>query len=195
MTRLNTPGGSPARAMMSASAQAQPGTKSAGLNTTVLPYASAGAIFHAGIAIGKFHGVMMPMTPIGSRVTSISTPGRIDASFSPDARTTSPAKKRKICPARVTSPTPSGSVMPSSRESSRPSSSLRARISAPILSRLFARSWIEPMDQAGNAFAAAAIACLACSASACAYSPMTSARFDGLRLGVAETPEIHSPEM
>ena len=34
------------------------------------PWQSAGAIFQAGIAIGKFHGVMMPTTPTGSRVTS-----------------------------------------------------------------------------------------------------------------------------
>src|SRR5215831_12374004 len=81
MARLNTPGGTPARTIMSASAQAEPGTKSAGLNTTVLPYASAGAIFQAGIAIGKFHGVMKPTTPTGSRVMSTSTSGRTDASF------------------------------------------------------------------------------------------------------------------
>ena len=37
ITRLKTPAGSPARAMISASAQAQPGTRSAGLNTTQLP--------------------------------------------------------------------------------------------------------------------------------------------------------------
>ena len=37
ITRLKTPAGSPARLMMSASAQAQPGTRSAGLNTTQLP--------------------------------------------------------------------------------------------------------------------------------------------------------------
>ena len=41
-------------------AQVQPGTRSAGLMTTVLPQASAGAIFQAGMAIGKFQGVMMP---------------------------------------------------------------------------------------------------------------------------------------
>ena len=63
ITRLNTPAGMPARARMSAIAQAQPGTRSAGLNTTVLPYASAGAIFQAGMAIGKFHGVISPTTP------------------------------------------------------------------------------------------------------------------------------------
>ena len=59
ITRLSTPAGSPARCRVSTNAQALAGTASAGLNTTVLPYASAGAIFHAGIAIGKFHGVMI----------------------------------------------------------------------------------------------------------------------------------------
>ena len=37
MTRLKTPGGTPALTMMSASAHADPGTRSAGLNTTQLP--------------------------------------------------------------------------------------------------------------------------------------------------------------
>ncbi len=39
----------------------------AGFSTTVLPKASAGALFHAGIAIGKFHGVIRPKTPTASR--------------------------------------------------------------------------------------------------------------------------------
>ena len=39
----------------------------AGLKTTVLPQTSAGTIFQDGIAIGKFHGVMTPTTPIGIR--------------------------------------------------------------------------------------------------------------------------------
>src|SRR3954467_2625350 len=63
MTRLSTPGGNPARCTMSANAQGDPGTNSAGLNTTQFPYAKAGAIFHAGIASGKFHGVIRPTTP------------------------------------------------------------------------------------------------------------------------------------
>ncbi|GLQ12061.1 hypothetical protein GCM10007913_39930 [Devosia yakushimensis] len=41
------------------------------------------------MAIGKFHGVMMPMTPIGSRVISTPTPGRTDGSTSPARRSTS----------------------------------------------------------------------------------------------------------
>ena len=62
-----------------------------GFHTTALPYASAGAIFQAGIAIGKFQGVMSPTTPMGSRVTSIWTPGRSESSRSPLSRIVSPA--------------------------------------------------------------------------------------------------------
>ena len=40
---------------------------SAGLRTTVLPQTSAGQSFQAGIAIGKFHGVIAPTTPTGMR--------------------------------------------------------------------------------------------------------------------------------
>src|SRR5690606_7981903 len=60
---LNTPAGKPEREMISAKAQAEEGTSSAGLNTTVLPKHNAGAIFQAGIAIGKFHGLIIPTTP------------------------------------------------------------------------------------------------------------------------------------
>jgi len=43
------------------------GVREAGLKTTESPETNAGAIFHAGIAIGKFQGVKTPTTPIGSR--------------------------------------------------------------------------------------------------------------------------------
>ena len=46
--------------------------------------------------MGKFHGVMMPTTPSGSRVISTSTPGRTEASFSPSIRSASPAKNLKM---------------------------------------------------------------------------------------------------
>ena len=68
------------------------------------------------MAMGKFHGVMMPTTPTASRVISTPTPGRTLGTVSPDRRSASPAKNSKICPARVTSPMPSASVLPSSRD-------------------------------------------------------------------------------
>src|SRR5215831_2511474 len=87
--------------MMSASVHGDAGASSAGFSTMQFPKASAGAIFHAGIANGKFHGVMAPMTPIGSRVTSTSTPGRTESSFSPAKRSVSPAKNLNMYPARA----------------------------------------------------------------------------------------------
>ena len=44
---------------------ASSGVSSAGFRTTVFPQTSAGASFQAGIAIGKFHGVIAPTTPTG----------------------------------------------------------------------------------------------------------------------------------
>ena len=54
--------------MISASVSAVSGVVSAGLSTTVLPQASAGAIFQAAISSGKFHGMICPATPSGRGV-------------------------------------------------------------------------------------------------------------------------------
>ena len=62
---LTTPGGSPASTQISAKASAVSGVNSAGFSTTVLPAASAGAIFQASISSGKFHGMICPQTPTG----------------------------------------------------------------------------------------------------------------------------------
>ena len=91
ITRLKVPLGKPWRLMISVSAQALAGTRLAGLNTTALPKARAGAIFQAAVAMGKFHGVMMPTTPTGSRCTSMSIPARTEAAVSPIWRSTSAA--------------------------------------------------------------------------------------------------------
>ena len=58
VTTLSTPSGSPASAAISAKASAVSGVNSAGLSTTVLPAASAGATFHASISSGKFQGMI-----------------------------------------------------------------------------------------------------------------------------------------
>ena len=52
--------------MISASISAVSDVVSAGLRTTVLPAASAGAIFHAAISSGKFQGMICPATPTGA---------------------------------------------------------------------------------------------------------------------------------
>jgi aldehyde dehydrogenase (NAD+) len=47
------------------------GVEEAGLCTTVFPNTNAGAIFHIGIANGKFQGVIMPTTPSGDLVVPV----------------------------------------------------------------------------------------------------------------------------
>ena len=67
MIRFSTPGGTPASSNTSVSFTAHSGVLDAGLKMMALPQISAGAIFQAGMAMGKFHGVMMPTTPRGRR--------------------------------------------------------------------------------------------------------------------------------
>ena len=50
------------------------GVSTAGLATIVQPAASAGAIFRAIIAAGKFQGVIAAATPMGSRSTTMWAP-------------------------------------------------------------------------------------------------------------------------
>ena len=65
LTTLSTPLGrrSP---ISSISTMIEAGVCSAGLRTTQLPAASAGASFQTAIRIGKFHGMIWPTTPSGS---------------------------------------------------------------------------------------------------------------------------------
>ncbi|MNW18742.1 hypothetical protein D3C71_2184240 [compost metagenome] len=63
VTILTTPLGRPMRSQISANSKAVSEVNSAGLRMTVLPAASAGAIFHASISSGKFHGMIWPQTP------------------------------------------------------------------------------------------------------------------------------------
>ncbi len=67
---LITPAGIPARSASSAIASADNGVSFAGLHTTVHPAASAGAIFRASMAFGKFQGVMHATTPTGCLITT-----------------------------------------------------------------------------------------------------------------------------
>ncbi len=68
VTRLTTPAGTPASSSTLTKLIEDSGVSSDGFNTTVLPHTSAGMIFHDGIAIGKFHGVIIEQTPIGWRI-------------------------------------------------------------------------------------------------------------------------------
>src|SRR5262249_8248058 len=65
-TTLSTPGGTPASAASSASRRAVSGVAEAGLTTSELPSASAGAAFQGGMARGECHGTMRAQTPTAS---------------------------------------------------------------------------------------------------------------------------------
>ena len=65
VTMLTTPWGRSACRQISANINAVSDVVSAGLSTTVLPQARAGAIFQASIIKGKFHGMTWPATPSG----------------------------------------------------------------------------------------------------------------------------------
>ena len=71
VTMLITPAGMPAFSASQPIASAESGVKSEGLTTTGQPAARAGATLRVIIALGKFHGVMMPTTPTGSFSTMI----------------------------------------------------------------------------------------------------------------------------
>ena len=62
----------------------------AGLMTMVLPQMSAAVAFQAGIAIGKFQGVMNAQTPIGERTAMANLSGSSDGVVAPWRRRPSP---------------------------------------------------------------------------------------------------------
>ena len=69
MTTFTTPAGKPASSKISASMRALNGVVLAGFRMTALPAASACVTAMLGMSCGQFHGEMMPMTPIGWRMT------------------------------------------------------------------------------------------------------------------------------
>ncbi len=87
----SAPPGTPASSRQRARAWAQPIAGEAGFHITGLPHSSAGAIFHAGIASGKFHGVMTTVGPIGRRRVRSATPSSADGINAPLACVASPA--------------------------------------------------------------------------------------------------------
>jgi hypothetical protein len=83
---FKTPPGSPASARMRTRAAAFREASVAGFMTTALPQMRAGAIFHDGIASGKFHGVIRATTPKGSRVELTWMPGLVEGGMMPGMR-------------------------------------------------------------------------------------------------------------
>ena len=74
---------------MRSSSTAVSGVSAAGFSTTVLPAASAGPSFQEAIASGKFHGVISPTTPSGSRKVTSTPPAT--GMLEPSSRSGAPA--------------------------------------------------------------------------------------------------------
>ena len=88
------------------------GVSDAGLKTTALPAMTAGKIFHDGIAIGKFQGVMQAMTPSGTRSVMQSLLRNSDGTVSPCGCRPNPAAYLPMSIASWTSPRVSFRTLP-----------------------------------------------------------------------------------
>src|SRR5262249_59458469 len=90
-TMFTTPFGSPASTRARTRLTVERGVSSAGLITQVLPETMQGKIFHDGIAIGKFQGLIMPQTPIRTRTAIANLLGSSEGTVAPSSRRPSPA--------------------------------------------------------------------------------------------------------
>src|SRR5580693_8791533 len=84
--KLNTPAGTPAPVMISASSAQHAEVVGAGTQTTALPAAMAGANSSAPIVYGQFHGLMTPATPGGARSVSARRNAEVDGGAPPASR-------------------------------------------------------------------------------------------------------------
>ena len=91
VTMLMTPLGRPASVSARTRLKVESGVSCAGLMTQVLPQTMAGSSFHEEIAMGKFHGVIMPQTPMGWRTAMANLFGISDGTVGPNMRRPSPA--------------------------------------------------------------------------------------------------------
>src|SRR5258708_16269241 len=114
MIKLSTPEGTPASSKSSTIRTPVAGVRVAGLKTTVLPATSAGAIFHTGIATGKFQGVTQATTPSGCLIVYAKFKGSSEGIVSPVSRRDSPAQNSATLIDRCSSPRDSPIVLPSS---------------------------------------------------------------------------------
>ena len=88
LTTLSTPSGSPARWAISPSRRVLSEVASAGLTTSVLPAARAGAISRLAWLRGAFQGVITPTTPQGSRRVNACAWGPMSMTSPVSARST-----------------------------------------------------------------------------------------------------------
>ena len=125
---------------MSTRARDVSGVRSAGLNTMVQPAATAGAIFRAPIASGKFHGVTNTQGPTGSLVIRIRVLPSTEVAWSPPIRTASSENQRRNSAPYATSPFASARGLPISAVMMAASRSVLAMTRSKARRRMSARS-------------------------------------------------------
>src|ERR1019366_514230 len=91
VTMLITPLGTPASVSACTRLKVESGVSCAGLITQAFPHTTAGSSFHDEMAMGKFHGVIMPQTPIGCRTAMANLLGNSEGTVGPNRRRPSPA--------------------------------------------------------------------------------------------------------
>ncbi|MCY1527072.1 hypothetical protein D9M68_621260 [compost metagenome] len=115
-TTLSTPAGSPASSNMRASSKPpHTGVSLAGLTTTALPSARAGASERWVRCSGKFHGLITPTTPMALRYTRLSLPGMLESTMRPCTRLGKDADSRVMARAAPHSSVAFRRVLPDSR--------------------------------------------------------------------------------
>src|SRR6516164_6678871 len=183
--KLNTPGGTPVSAMISASSAQHAEVLGAGTQITALPAAMAGANSSAPIVYGQFHGLMTPTTPSGTRSVSTRRAAEVDGGAPPGRRIASSAAIRKYSASSATSSRASAaSGLPWSSVSVRASSSPRSSIAAATVRQQTARSKAASAAQAGQAAPAAATAS-STSAGLATATEANSSPVAGLTAGIA----------
>ncbi len=185
---LNTPSGSPAFFNNSARATASDGSFSEGLQTKVLPQASATGNIHIGTMAGKLNGVMPATTPKGWRSATESTPRPTLSLYSPLSSCGMPQANSTTSNPRAILPFASDRILPCSAVMIAASVSVAASTRARKRNSTRARTCGGVADQAGKASAAAAIAASASSREASATRPIT-APVAGLNTS-AKRPEV-----
>ncbi len=139
LTMLSTPSGSRSPTS-SANIRIVVGVCSAGLSTTQLPAASAGANFQAAISSGKFQGIIWATTPRGS-LKWYATMFSSSSPMLPSCARIAPAKYRKWSTAKGTSaPIVSRTPLPLHQVSATANASVLASSRSAILLRMIERS-------------------------------------------------------
>src|SRR3990170_4175813 len=138
--RLITPFGRPASSIILTKWTVVSGVFSSDFRTTVLPQSRAGNVFQHVIAIGKFHEVIIPITPMGYLFVIANRFLRPEWVVRPyHLRPSLPAKNAMSMP-DCTSPIAPLTVLPFSRDMTSASSFLLAVIIRPASYSIFPRS-------------------------------------------------------